>query len=104
MIKKSSALEEALAMQLKAAGIKHYREYAFAPPRKWRVDFLLPKMWCVEVEGAVWVQGRHTRGSGFIKDMEKYNALAEKGYHLLRYSMAEIKSGAALAQIERMLA
>lgn len=64
-------------------------EFAFAaratPPRKWRFDFC----WvgagvALEIEGAVWTNGRHTRGSGFMKDMEKYNAAALLGYRVFR--------------------
>jgi hypothetical protein len=102
-----SALEETLAMQLKAAGLLFKREFVFAEPRKFRFDFLVwkcdgPEV-AVECEGGVFSGGRHTRGAGFLKDCEKYNLAAEVGYHVLRYTMADIKSGAALAQIERVL-
>ncbi|HNC42202.1 MAG TPA: hypothetical protein PK522_10495, partial [Nitrosomonas sp.] len=40
----------------------------------------------VEIEGGVWIKGRHTSGSGFMKDMEKYNALTMLGWSLLRYT------------------
>jgi very-short-patch-repair endonuclease len=61
-------------------------EYKFHPSRRWRIDYCYPDiLLAIEIEGAIWQQGRHTRGSGFVKDMEKYNALTEAGYHLLRY-------------------
>lgn len=67
------------------------REYKFHPTRKWRIDFAWPEVkLAVEIEGAVWVQGRHTRGSGFVKDIEKYNALTELGWSLLRYPSGKI--------------
>ena len=60
-------------------------EYVFAPPRKWRFDFAWPEQKvALEVEGAVWTRGRHTRGSGFVKDMEKYNLAAIMGWRVLR--------------------
>jgi len=61
-------------------------EYKFDPNRKWKMDYAWPivKLF-VEIEGGVWTKGRHTRGSGFIKDMEKYNRAAEMGWRLLRY-------------------
>ncbi|MEI7775208.1 MAG: hypothetical protein WCK17_10585 [Verrucomicrobiota bacterium] len=60
-------------------------EYRFHPERKWRFDYAWPeKMIAIEVEGGVWVGGRHTSGSGFVKDMEKYNAATCLGWRLLR--------------------
>lgn len=67
-------------------------EYRFAAPdRQWRVDaaFVSQKL-AIEVEGGVWTQGRHTRASGFLKDMEKYNELAARGWRLLRFTPAEL--------------
>lgn len=60
-------------------------EHKFHPTRKWRFDYAWPdRLVALEVEGGVWAQGRHTRGSGFVKDMEKYNAAAALGWRVLR--------------------
>lgn len=62
-------------------------EYKFCPDRKWRFDYAFPKQKiAVEQEGGAWSQGRHTRGSGFIKDMEKYNKAVLLGWRVLRYT------------------
>jgi very-short-patch-repair endonuclease len=67
------------------------REFKFWPGRKFRFDFSWPDvMLAVEIEGSLWVQGRHTRGSGFVKDIEKYNKATEFGWHLLRYPTGKI--------------
>ena len=60
-------------------------EYRFARPRRWRLDYAWP--WhkvALEVEGGAWTGGRHTRGSGFVADIEKYNELAVRGWRLVR--------------------
>jgi very-short-patch-repair endonuclease len=69
------------------------REYKFHPVRKWRIDYCWPDpnfLLAIEIEGGVWQAGRHTRGSGFVNDMEKYNAMAEFGWTLLRYEPKHI--------------
>lgn len=60
-------------------------EYRFAEPRKFRFDYCWPaEKLALEVEGGVWTGGRHTRGAGFLKDMEKYNLATLRGYRILR--------------------
>lgn len=76
------------------------REYRFAVPRRWRFDFAWPESkLAVEIEGAVFANGRHTRGSGFTADCEKYNAAAMKGWKVLRFTREHIESGYALDTI-----
>jgi len=61
-------------------------EFMFHPRRKWRLDYAFPEFKvAVEIEGGIWTGGRHTRGSGFIGDMAKYNELAARGWRLLRF-------------------
>lgn len=60
-------------------------ELRFHPKRRWRFDFAWPAhRIALEVEGGVWTGGRHTSSSGFLKDMEKYNAAALLGWRVLR--------------------
>ena len=60
-------------------------EYKFHHSRKWRFDFAIPdKLIAIECEGATWTGGRHTRGAGFAKDCEKYNAAALLGWRVFR--------------------
>lgn len=78
-------------------------EHRFHPTRRWRFDwaFKAAKI-ALEVEGGAWTQGRHTRGSGFVKDMEKYNEAQILGWRILRVTPQALEDGTALSLIERM--
>lgn len=68
-------------------------EFKFHPTRKWRVDLCWPDQKLVlEIEGGIFTNGRHVRPTGFIKDIEKYNALSILGYSLLRCTTQQMKS------------
>jgi very-short-patch-repair endonuclease len=96
--------ETKLARELKALKINFEQEFEFHPKRKWRADFhLVGKKILVEVEGAIWSGGRHTRGKGYIGDMEKYNAATMMGFQVIRFSTDQVKSGHAIQQIEKMV-
>ena len=96
--------ESELVIQLKALKIEFEQEFKFHPKRKWRADFhLVEKMILVEVEGGIWSGGRHTRGKGYLGDMEKYNAATMMGYRVIRFSTEQVKSGLAIQQIEKMV-
>ncbi|CAB4174109.1 Restriction_endonuclease_like domain containing protein [uncultured Caudovirales phage] len=100
-----SAAEETLAFQLRAVGIVFVREVVFAPPRKWRADFLIGDgALLVEVDGGTWTSGRHVTGSGYAADIEKANEAILLGFRVLRVTPAMVDSGHALALIERALA
>lgn len=91
-----------LAAVLETEGFQDFeREHRFHPVRKWRLDFAWPaQQLAVEVEGGVWTGGRHTRGAGFVKDMEKYNQATLLGWRVLRVTPADIKSGKAVELIK----
>lgn len=66
-------------------------EYKFHPTRKFRIDFAWPDAkLAVEIEGGIFQYGRHNRAVSMLKDMEKYNLLAEMGWVLLRYQPDKI--------------
>lgn len=68
-----------------AYGLEAIPEYKFHPKRKWKFDYaILEHKIAIEIEGSVWTNGRHTRGSGFVKDMEKYNTATAMGWKLIR--------------------
>lgn len=79
-------------------------EHRFHPERRWRFDWAwVPQRVALEQEGAVWVNGRHTRGAGVIKDMEKYNAAAVAGWKVLRATPQQIAAGDVLPMIAEAL-
>lgn len=94
-----------LVVRLRLAGLPApVSEYRFAPPRRWRFDLAWPAgLVALEVEGGVWVGGRHVRGSGFERDLEKYNRAALLGWCLLRVTPAQITDGLAVPMIREAL-
>ena len=72
-------------------GLELWPEFHFKSDRLWRFDYAVPvtndgkilKI-AIECEGGVWNNGRHTRGKGFIGDMEKYNEAAADRWTLIR--------------------
>lgn len=61
------------------------KEHKFHPTRGWMFDFAWPEhKVALEVEGGIWKQGRHNRGEGFLKDIEKYNAAGVLGWRVFR--------------------
>ncbi|PRY10305.1 hypothetical protein CLV24_11433 [Pontibacter ummariensis] len=110
--KKSEAdrqLEEALQQHRikelnKATGEEVVAEHRFHPEREWRFDFYLPQSRvAIEVEGGVWTQGRHTRGKGYIGDMEKYNSAQTMGIKVLRFTPDQLLKPKALKVIRQAL-
>ncbi len=98
--------EDALDWHLCALRVPVFkRQYRFAKPeRNWLADFAWPEYrLIVEVDGAVWARGRHTRGSGRVKDMERDNWCALHGWRVLRYTTAQAEDGTAAAEIAAFL-
>lgn len=81
-------------------------EYRFDAERHWRFDFAWPaRKVAVEIEGATWTRGRHTRGAGFEKDAEKYNAATLLGWRVLRFTgdMLKRTPDACVRQVVELL-
>lgn len=79
------------------------QEYQFHPTRKFRFDFAWPElMIAVEIEGAVWRRGRHTRGAGYTKDLEKYNLATKFGWKVYRFESKAVTSGRAIAFMDEV--
>lgn len=98
-------------------------EFRFHASRLWRLDFAWPSvcvtireghkcsgktcrmspMVALEIEGGVFTQGRHSRGAGMVKDMEKYNAAVLLGWKVLRCTPRDVESGSIAALLKQVL-
>ena len=102
--KVESVGEATLIQQLRALKIEFVQEFQFHTSRKWRADFHIKNTkLLIEVEGGIWSGGRHTRGKGYLGDMEKYNTATMMGYQVLRFSTDQVTSGFAINQIEGLV-
>lgn len=98
-----------LEEQMRLAGLPEpSREFRFAQlaGRQFRFD------WCwgrrrvaVEYEGGTYgPKSRHTTAAGFREDCVKYSLAAELGWRVFRYTSDHVRSGAAIAQLQRVFA
>lgn len=79
-------------------------EFRFAPPRRWRFDLAWEdRRLACEIEGGVFVAGRHSRGQGYENDCEKYAEALIRGWRVLRVTTGMVRDGRALGYIERIL-
>lgn len=79
--------ELAIGQALQDAGIEYETQYKFHPTRRWRFDFLIPQYnIAIEYNGGQYTFGRHTRSSGYAKDLEKINEAQKMGYIVLQYT------------------
>jgi hypothetical protein len=80
------------------------REHRFHSVRRWRFDYAWPEQRvALEVEGGVWTGGRHTRGAGFVGDMEKYNAAVVAGWRVVRVVPGKLCASATVGMLESLL-
>lgn len=85
-------------------GITPTEEHQFHPVRKWRFDFaFIEQKLAVEVEGGIFTGGRHTRGKGFLNDIEKYNTATSLGWRILRVVPKDLYSGGFFNIIKQTL-
>jgi very-short-patch-repair endonuclease len=99
-----SDLEDELVVYMAFANLPEpVREYKFHPTRRWKFDFAYPdQKIAIEVEGGTWIGGRHSRGSGYQADCEKYNTATLMGWRILRFTR-EMVEGNAVETIKSML-
>lgn len=91
-----SDLEAEFAFQLRAAGVDAEQQFRI-PPRKYLYDFHIrgEQLLC-EVQGGIWVQGKHTRGAGYENDCKKMIFAQLNGYRIFYFTPGMVHSGEAL--------
>lgn len=68
-------------------------EFGFAKAigRRWRFDWAWPEhKIALEVQGGLFVQGRHSRGAALLQEHEKLNAAAALGWRVLFTTPAQL--------------
>jgi very-short-patch-repair endonuclease len=97
-----SRLEDRFLMIWKASdGPALEREYRFHDKRRWRADFAqLEAHVLIEIEGGIWVNGRHNRAAGFNADLEKYLEAGLAGWRVFRFGPDQI----TLENVQRLVA
>jgi len=118
---KVSYLEKLFSFNLQGSGFNCFvQEYKFARVevgegagirerlkkaglKDWRFDFAdIPNKIAIEIEGGIFVGGRHVNGAGFRADAIKYNEAQILGWTLLRFTDREVKTGQAVRTVERL--
>lgn len=80
-------------------------EYRFAPPRRWRFDYAwVDEKVALEVQGGLFVAGRHSRGAALLKEHEKLNTAAAMGWRVIYCTPKQFRDGEALTWVQRAIA
>ena len=90
---------------LKACGIQAPEfELRFHPVRRWRFDLSWPEQKvALEVQGGIFVNGRHSRGAAMLKEWEKLNTAAEMGWRVVFCQPSDLCKAQTTDMIKRVL-
>lgn len=98
---KVGAIENLVIDMLSADIPEPQSEVVFAPPRRWRFDLAWPHLKvAIEVDGGVWIGGRHSYGRGFEGDCIKINEAILLGWRVFRFTTEMAVDGRALKTME----
>lgn len=79
-------------------------EFRFYPQRKWRFDYAWPDhKLALEVQGGLFVNGRHSRGAALLKEHEKLNTAAQLGWRILFVTPQQMASGEVVEIVRKAL-
>lgn len=80
------------------------KEHRFLKDRRFRFDYAIPEYKiAIEQEGGIWTNGRHVRGAGYKRDMEKYSLAAVEGWIVIRRTPQELSTNETLNLIKRAI-
>ncbi len=101
----SSKLEAALLQQIALCGLPApEREVRLIEGRRYRWDMVWrAQRLAVEVQGATWTRGAHSRGKGQARDAEKQALATLAGYRCLSVTSDQVRSGQAVEWIGKAL-
>jgi len=82
-----SLLEDSLFAEFKLFGLPMpERQFVFHPVRKWHLDFAwVDRRIAVEVNGGLYVTGRHNRGAQLEQEFEKLNEACRLGWDVFLF-------------------
>lgn len=68
------------------------REHRFAPPRRYRFDFaFIDKRIGIDLQGAVWIRGGHSTGTGINNDCNKNNLAVLNGWKFFKFTVNHLR-------------
>ena len=77
-------------------------ELCGATKRRWRFDYCWDEI-ALEVQGAIFTAGRHTRGSHLLSEYEKLNLAVIEGWAVLFCTPSQITDGSIFPVIRKAL-
>lgn len=97
--------EDELAQKVQFAGLPApVQQHKFHPTRRFRFDLAWPDhTLAVEIDGGIWIGGRHTSGAGYRRDCVKGNEAILLGWRVLHVTPDMVTDGTALQYIEYAL-
>lgn len=79
-------------------------EHRFHETRDWRFDYAwVAQRVALEVDGGAFASGRHTRGAGFRRDLEKRNAAVVAGWRVLHVLPEQLTTSVTRALLAEVL-
>lgn len=79
-------------------------ELRFDAVRRWRFDYAWPaERVALEVQGAIFTQGRHTRGAQLLAEWDKLNAAAAQGWRVLFCQPADLLKASTARSVRAAL-
>lgn len=79
-------------------------EWRFHKTRRWRFDWAWPLHLCaLEINGGLFIRGRHSRGASQVKDYEKWSTAAAMGWRVLHCQPSDLGKAPIMALLEQAL-